>query len=73
MTDLCEDVEFEVLTAVSTKMSTHRPDDGGSKDLWNVGKFLPDYTALQPFVNKLWNSVVHKRPGIYLAYSLRDY
>jgi hypothetical protein len=19
------------------------PDDGGSKDLWNVGKFLPDY------------------------------
>jgi hypothetical protein len=28
--------------------STHRPDDGGSKDLWNVGKFLPDYTALQP-------------------------
>jgi hypothetical protein len=26
----------------------HRPDDGGSKDLWNVGKLLPDYTALQP-------------------------
>jgi hypothetical protein len=25
-----------------------RPDDGGSKDLWNVGKLLPDYTALQP-------------------------
>jgi hypothetical protein len=24
------------------------PDDGGSKDLWNVGKLLPDYTALQP-------------------------
>jgi hypothetical protein len=23
------------------------PDDGGSKDLWNVGKLLPDYTALQ--------------------------
>jgi hypothetical protein len=22
--------------------------DGGSKDLWNVGKLLPDYTALQP-------------------------
>jgi hypothetical protein len=29
-------------------MSPHRPDDGGSKDLWNVGKLLPDYTALQP-------------------------
>jgi hypothetical protein len=27
---------------------THRPDDGGSKDLWNVGKLLPDYMALQP-------------------------
>jgi hypothetical protein len=26
----------------------HRPDDGGGKDLWNVGKLLPDYTALQP-------------------------
>jgi hypothetical protein len=24
------------------------PDDGGSKDLWNIGKLLPDYTALQP-------------------------
>jgi hypothetical protein len=23
-------------------------DDGGSKDLWNVGKLLLDYTALQP-------------------------
>jgi hypothetical protein len=23
-------------------------DDGGSKDLWNVGKLLPDYMALQP-------------------------
>jgi hypothetical protein len=27
---------------------THRPDDGGSKYLWNGGKFLPDYMALQP-------------------------
>jgi hypothetical protein len=27
---------------------THCPDDGGSKYLWNVGKLLPDYTALQP-------------------------
>jgi hypothetical protein len=24
------------------------PDDGGSKVLWNDGKLLPDYTALQP-------------------------
>jgi hypothetical protein len=26
---------------------SHRPDDGGSKNLWNIGKLLPDYTALQ--------------------------
>jgi hypothetical protein len=26
----------------------HRPDDGGSTDLWNVGKLIPVYTALQP-------------------------
>jgi hypothetical protein len=25
-----------------------RPDDGGSKHLWNAGKLLPDYTAQQP-------------------------
>jgi hypothetical protein len=25
-----------------------RPDDGGSKDLRNVGKLLPVFTALQP-------------------------
>jgi hypothetical protein len=25
----------------------HRPDDWGSKYLWNVGKLLPDYTAQQ--------------------------
>jgi hypothetical protein len=27
---------------------THCSDDGGSKDLWNTGKLLPDYMALQP-------------------------
>jgi hypothetical protein len=25
-----------------------RQDDGDSKDLWNVGKTIPDYTVLQP-------------------------
>jgi hypothetical protein len=29
-------------------LSTHRPDDGGSRNLWNVSKLLPDHTALQP-------------------------
>jgi hypothetical protein len=33
---------------VSMKIAAHRPDDGGSKDLWNVGKLLPDYTVLRP-------------------------
>jgi hypothetical protein len=28
--------------------ATHRPSDGGSKHLWNVGKPLPDYMAQQP-------------------------
>jgi hypothetical protein len=26
----------------------HFPDDGGSKDLWNVSKLIPFYMALQP-------------------------
>jgi hypothetical protein len=26
-------------------VSTHRPEDGGSKHLWNVGQFLRDHTA----------------------------
>jgi hypothetical protein len=34
--------------ALSPVHHRDRPDDGGSKDLWNVGKLLPDYTALQP-------------------------
>jgi hypothetical protein len=39
----------EVLAAsIIRAMRTHRPGDGGSKDLWNVGKLLPDYPALQP-------------------------
>jgi hypothetical protein len=29
-------------------IDVHRPDDGGSKHLWNVSKYLPDYTAQQP-------------------------
>jgi hypothetical protein len=32
----------------SAPSSGDRPDDGGSKYLWNVGKLLPDYTALLP-------------------------
>jgi hypothetical protein len=30
--------------SVITEM-THRPDNGGSKHLWNFGEFLPSYSA----------------------------
>jgi hypothetical protein len=39
---------FLYLKPIARARLTHRPGDGGSKDLWNVGKLLPDYTALQP-------------------------
>jgi hypothetical protein len=58
------DSYYDVLTAVSMKMAVFsdlapcrlvwvyqgddRPDDGGSTDLWNVGKLIPVCTALQP-------------------------
>jgi hypothetical protein len=46
-----------------------RPDDGGSKDLRNVGKLLPDYTAIQPRIqpslySPTWESQV--LPRIFL-------
>jgi hypothetical protein len=34
------------LTDVSEEFTA--PDDGGSKLLWNVGQYLPDYTLLNP-------------------------
>jgi hypothetical protein len=40
-----------MFTAVSEVLAAsiiHCPDDGGSKYLCNVGKFLPDHMALQP-------------------------
>jgi hypothetical protein len=42
----------------------HGPDNGGSKDLWNVGKLPPDYMVLQPrkqpssWSAELWHHVV---------------
>jgi hypothetical protein len=29
-------------------LAMSRPDEGGSKDLCNFGKLVPDYTVLQP-------------------------
>jgi hypothetical protein len=36
------------LVDVYQRFRGHCPDDRGSKDLWNVGELLPDYTVLQP-------------------------
>jgi hypothetical protein len=36
------------LTPLEGEFQGDRPDDGGSKNLWNVGKVLPAYTAQQP-------------------------
>jgi hypothetical protein len=36
------------IVAPCSLVGDHRPDDGGSKHLWNVGKLLSDYTVLQP-------------------------
>jgi hypothetical protein len=38
----------EVIPGAKIDVFRHRPDDGGSEGLWNVGKLLPIYTALQP-------------------------
>jgi hypothetical protein len=42
------DVALCSLVEVYRHFTTYRPDDGGSKHLWNVGKLLPDYTAQHP-------------------------
>jgi hypothetical protein len=39
---------FLYLKPIPRMRLTYRPDDGGSKDLWNVGKLLLDHMALQP-------------------------
>jgi hypothetical protein len=36
------------LPTFQRSVQNHRPDDGGSTDLWNTGKLTPVYTALQP-------------------------
>jgi hypothetical protein len=41
--------------------NTHRPDDEGSKHLWNVSKLLPDYTAQHP----------RRQPAIFILAAVR--
>jgi hypothetical protein len=45
-----------------------RLDDGGSKYLWNVGQFLPDYTASQNIVIFWWE---HHEKKIYRTIILK--
>jgi hypothetical protein len=47
-------VLFDVLSILMWRTEIEMgPDDGGSKHLWNVGQFLPDYTAQHP--RRYWN------------------
>jgi hypothetical protein len=41
------------------------PDDGGSKDLWNIGSLQPDYTALQPRRRSSLIKKVTRRGGAF--------
>jgi hypothetical protein len=43
-----KDGSFLGCSAVIRAVSARRPDDGGSNYLWNVCKFVPVYTVLQP-------------------------
>jgi hypothetical protein len=46
---------------------THRPDNGGSKHLWNVGQLLLDYTVQHP----RRQSSSEERPNLYRSLLLR--
>jgi hypothetical protein len=45
---ICSIQNFIKIRSVILVKFTHRPDDGGSTDLWNVGKLIPVYTVLKP-------------------------
>jgi hypothetical protein len=42
------DYEDRCIPRCSAVQTGHRPNVGDSTDLWNVGKLIPVYTALQP-------------------------
>jgi hypothetical protein len=42
----CSLAEVYLLASSIIRAMSHRPDDGGSKHLWNICKLLSDYTAL---------------------------
>jgi hypothetical protein len=55
----------------------HRPDDVGSKHLWNVGKCLPDYTAQQLRIQSfsysaLWEPQISKYKLTCSFFSVRE-
>jgi hypothetical protein len=49
-TDVSENLAASII-------SSHRPDDGGSKHLWNVGIRPPDYTVQQPKRQPSWTEI----------------
>jgi hypothetical protein len=49
---------------------THCPDDGGSKLLWNVSRFLPDYMAQHP--RRQSSSYLPQWEPVYNMYTKRN-
>jgi hypothetical protein len=58
-------VVWQKFTDVSEMFTSLRPDDGGSKYLWNVGQFLRDYTT------QLTGSVIFSVSLLYRDYRRR--
>jgi hypothetical protein len=61
---------------MSRTLIDDHPDDGGSKNLWNVSKLLPDYTAehlrRQSSYSPLWESEISPIRSVCLLYSDAD-
>jgi hypothetical protein len=45
--NLAWNTKMTVFWDVAPCSDDDRPDDGGSKHVWNVGKLIPDYTTQQ--------------------------
>jgi hypothetical protein len=58
---------FAYLKPIPRARLTHRPDDGGSKDLWNIGKLLSDYMAQYPRRVTFIPAAVRTRNRTYLV------
>jgi hypothetical protein len=52
----------------SRALLTRRPDDGGSKHLWNVSKLLPDYTAQLPILAAWEPQISHEELRVFYGF-----